>query len=196
MSQNNSFQDNFDICFVTANAGKLEEAKLFFGKFNIKSQKLDLQESQSFSQEEIVLAKARQAYEILGCPVVVDDTGIYFEDFNSFPGTFTKYVFKALGHNGIIKLLEGTSRKAFFRTLLCYTDGNKTKIFEGVLHGTISSTVSSKINPSLPLNSIFIPEGSNRPLSELSEKEAQKFSHRAKALERLSRYLLNGDKNG
>ena len=41
----------------------------------------------------VALEKAKIAYQIAKCPILVDDEGLYLEQYNNFPGPLTKYVF-------------------------------------------------------------------------------------------------------
>jgi len=44
-------------------------------------------------------------------PVLVTDTGIFIEALNGFPGVNTKFTFKRIGNEGLIKLLEGVNNR-------------------------------------------------------------------------------------
>ncbi len=175
--------------FITGNNSKFMEARLILGKRAEPVQKdIEIIEPKTSKQEEVVLEKARQAFQQLKAPVLVDDTGIYFEAYKDFPGTATKLVFQAIGFNGIARLLRGSKRGAYFRTLLCYKDSKTTKIFEGVWRGRITSKLSKRFNPEWEYNSIFIPEGFSKPLSEIPLEVRAKLSHRKKAFDKLVRF--------
>ncbi|MBU1849668.1 MAG: non-canonical purine NTP pyrophosphatase, partial [Nanoarchaeota archaeon] len=151
--------------------------------------KIQLSEPKTLSQYEVVKSKALQAYEKLKKPVIVDDTGIYFEEYKDFPGTHTKYLFKTIGFKGLQKLLFKAKKNAYFKTLICYKDKSTTKIFSGVWKGIITTNISSSFNPDWQYNSIFIPEGFKKTLSEISVDERIKHSHRRKALQKLMSWL-------
>ena len=178
-----------EIYYITGNKSKFDEAQLILNNVKLISLDLKTEELQTISQEEVVLKKAEQAFKALKKPVIVDDTGIFFSDYKDFPGTFTRTLFDCIGFKGVEKLLEGTSRKAYFKTLLCYKDEKVTKIFSGDWKGKIISEISKKFNPDWQYNSIFIPEDFSVPLSELSMEERAKHSHRKKALDKLAKYL-------
>jgi len=179
-----------EILFVTSNQSKFKEAECLLEKNNIAIKQIPmiLQEIQTTEQESIVLSKAKQAFALLKKPLIVDDTCLYLEQFSNFPGTLTKQVASDLGCKGILKLVEKKSRKAYFKTLVCYVDENETKIFEGITHGNISKQANEIKDQKMPINSIFIPKGAKKTNSELNEKK-EKFSHRIKALKKLSEYL-------
>ena len=127
------------IFFVTTNPNKLEEARKVLELSNLKIEPviLELPEVQHFSQEYVVTEKLKHAYKKLKKPVFVDDTGIYFSDYADFPGTMTKFVVNSLKLEGIMRLIDEGS-KAFFRTLVGFTDGKKTIICEGKLEGQLT----------------------------------------------------------
>ena len=126
-------------------------------------------------------------------PLIADDTAIYFQEYISFPGTFTKFVFNSIGFKGIEKLLKNKNRKAFFQTLICYTDGKDFKVFKGRWKGKIIKNINKNINrpfnPDWQYNNIFVPENYSIPLSEIPLEKRIKSSHRRKALKKLVKYL-------
>lgn len=176
-----------EIYFITGNQSKFNEAKsILQGSCVILMQKdIALAEPQSLDQEQVVIEKARQAFEKLQKPVIVDDTGIYFEEYENFPGTYTKLLFKTLGFKGIERLLNSGSRNAYFRTLICYKDAGMTKVFEGIWKGKIIQEVSKNFIPDWQYDSIFVPDGSGRPLAEMPMEERAAKSHRKQAFDKL-----------
>lgn len=166
-----------NLIFVTGNQKKLEEAKKILEPSRIKviGKELELEEPRSFDQTWVVLTKAKQAFDKLEKPLIVDDTAIYFEAYNNFPGTFTEYLFKAIGYEGILKLLEGKNKKAFVQSLICYIDSNQSRVFEGRLNGRITDKISDQKIPGLEFSSIFISEGCNRYLSEIYDIKGLEF---------------------
>lgn len=102
------------IVLITGNVGKLNEFKKYFGD-SITNMKIDLVEIQG-SPQEIVLAKLKQAYDIVnpaGTPldkirlVVVDDTSLCFDAHGgNLPGPFIKFYLEQLGADGLYKMIE------------------------------------------------------------------------------------------
>jgi XTP/dITP diphosphohydrolase len=172
------------IIFVTGNQSKLLDAQKTLGKsgLEIVGQKLDFEEKQSLDQEEIVKNKARQAYGMIKLPLFVDDTGFYLDSYPQFPGTITKIINKTLGLVGFIKLFE-EGQTAQFKTLVCFVDGKNEILVEGRLTGILTKKVSKNFNQDTPLNSIFIPDGYDKQLADLSEDVGN--LHRKRALEKL-----------
>ena len=92
------------IYFVSGNKGKLIEIQKFNENFGIDlaQAELDLLEPQATSLTYISKFKAVHAWKKLKKPLFVDDGGIFFEKYNNFPGTMSKYVAHGLGSEGII----------------------------------------------------------------------------------------------
>lgn len=87
---------------------------------------------------------------------------------------------------------KGEQRVAYFKTFLCLYNPNKTHYFEGVLKGRLAEKQMCEITPGIPLSSVFIPEGFDISLSQMSIEEKNKISHRGLALKKLNDYLKKG----
>ena len=179
------------ICLVTSNLGKIEEISNYLEKFGIKvvSEEVEIPEIGD-EQESIAKGKAKYAVERLKMPVIVEDTGIYFEAYKNFPGIRTKFVFQNIGYEGILKLLENKSRKVYFKTVIAHCElGKEPEIFVGVNHGKLAEDVRGTSHPKLPYDSIFIPDGEERTFAEMTKEEKAKYSARAKAAEEFAKWF-------
>ena len=136
-----------------------------------------------------VRSKAQAAYNILTEPVVADDTGVFFHAFNNFPGHLPKKVFNSIGFEGIMRKLEGHDRSASFKTILCYYTDFGPQFFEGEMKGRISEQVHSERVPDAPYERIFIPDGMDRAVSEMTFEGKQRISHRANATRKLADFI-------
>lgn len=115
------------IIFITGNKHKLEIAKAVLGLYDIEVTNIDLgvDEVQETDIEVIALKSAKEAADKLNMPVIKTDVGFSFEALNGFPGAFGKYVFKQLGTEGILKLLEDKeNRNAKSIEVLAYVNPN------------------------------------------------------------------------
>ncbi|MBI2676155.1 MAG: RdgB/HAM1 family non-canonical purine NTP pyrophosphatase [Candidatus Aenigmarchaeota archaeon] len=180
------------IHFASSNRGKIEEVTKHLKSFGIAvhGNRIEMPEISSDDLESIAKEKAKAASNIIGKPVIVEDTGLYFGACRDFPGTHPKFVFKGIGYEGIFRLLEGKSRKACFRTVVAYCEpGKEPKTFEGISRGEITEGVSGKPDPALPYDAVFMPESDNRTYSQMTKEEKAKTSHRAKALEAFARWF-------
>ncbi|RME54856.1 RdgB/HAM1 family non-canonical purine NTP pyrophosphatase [Candidatus Woesearchaeota archaeon] len=175
--------------FVTTNDHKFEEVRLMLEKHDIEllQSKIPIVEKKYDSEKEVSISKALAAVKQLNAPLIVEDTGIYFEEYNNFPGPNAHVVFSGIGFEGILRLLENKKRGAFFRTTIAYCKpGQMPVTFTGVCKGEIAEQVSDVIN--FDYDALFIPEGETRTFSEMSKQEKEQYSHRKKAVEEFLRW--------
>ncbi len=180
-----------NLSFVTSNRHKYEEVKSILSAFGIETEWVNEEYNEPGGDVDFVAGESsRILAERLGKPVCVDDTGVYFEAYPGFPGPHPKFVFDRIGYEGIMRLLDGKSRKAYFRTAVGYCEpGKKPVVFEGVMNCTIAGQVFDEDKDVMPYERIFIPEGKKGPLSSLSRDEKNRISHRYEAFRRLGEFL-------
>lgn len=149
--------------FVTGNSGKFSEVSGYVARYapyiEIEQSYFPLVEIQDDSQESIARHKASQAYEALKKPVLVDDSGIFFERYNQFPGVYTKFVYDSIGLEGLLRLTNPGDR-ATFRLVLVYQDAEGQQVFEGSCSGIIQHDSSYHTQPGFPYDALFRPDGS------------------------------------
>ncbi|MFD1642383.1 non-canonical purine NTP pyrophosphatase [Halohasta litorea] len=110
--------------YVTTNPGKLGEAREYLGDETITDYEYDYTEIQSESLETIAAEGAREAYREVGEPVVVDDSGLFIESFDGFPGPYSSYVEDKLSIETVWDLAQIVDdRAASFRCVMAYCDG-------------------------------------------------------------------------
>jgi len=181
------------VFFVTTNKGKAREVKkILKGRVKIVVKPIELHEDHSLSHEQIAVSKAKQAFERLRKPVVVDDTGFFVRGFKDFPGVKSKQVFQKLGLAGFMRKCGG--RKAFALTIAAYYDGKKMRLFKGVSKYTISKTASKKrLIEGFPYLSCAIPQGSTKRVADFSKSEMEAFlvrqNHRARAFNKFAKWF-------
>lgn len=161
------------ITFVTGNMSKINSARQILEPLGIEVDhiKMDTEEIQSDSTEEIAKHSAKEACDNLKIPVIKNDIGLYVEALNGFPGPYTHYVDDKLGEDGILKLLNGVeNRRAYFLEAIAYCEYGKEPItFISKTMGTISKRKSGKYGWSW--DSIFIPDGYNKTLGNYKDEE-------------------------
>lgn len=180
------------LIFATENKHKFEEIAAIFEEYDISLQqhKMELQEISSSSAREIALYKARQAFQELKQPLIVEDSAVYFTAFKDFPGTMPKRVYLSIGFPGLLKLLEGKKREACFLSTICFIESHDTyKFFEGKWEGRIIKKVIKPKADRMPYEKIFLPKGSKKAVVEMSREEKNDISHRAAAARALSEWL-------
>jgi len=181
-------QQSYDVFFASSNVHKYEEAEKILSEFGIKLDfyQTNLVEIQDDSLSKIALQKALDAYDKCKKPVIVEDDGLFIDSLSGFPGPFSSYVFKTIGNNGILKLVED-NRGAKFRAVIAYCDSNKKpKLFEYSISGKISKNLQGK---GWGYDPIFIPEKQNKTYAELAEKN--KISHRYESLKKFANWFKN-----
>jgi len=168
------------LAVVTGNPHKAGEVAAFFaGKVEIEHVSLEIPEYRDDEVGPIAREKARYAYETLNRPLIVDDTGFMIDALAGFPGPYAAYVFRTLGNEGILRLLEGApDRSAHFITVIAYADRDGIRLFEGRLDGTV--TTEPRGSGGFGYDPIFA--AGDRTLAELPLAEKNRFSHRARAL--------------
>ncbi len=104
-------------------------------------------------------------------------------------------MFQSLGYEGLLKLLAGKRRDAFFISCVGFCLPNhEPKVFDGRLDGRITMIPYHLDRDVMPYERIFVPKNSVRTISAMSREQKNKISHRAKAFEKLAMYL-NRHKN-
>lgn len=165
-----------NVTFITGNQGKADFLAKYLG-LEIAHQKVDVDEIQSLDPNVISEHKARQAYEIIGSPVLVEDVGLKFKALGNLPGPFIKWFELELDLGGICKLVDRLdSREAIGFISFCYFNGNQLKFFDGQIEGMIAEEPRGSNN--FGWDPIFIPNGAKHTLAEMEEEETKKYSLR------------------
>ncbi len=176
---------------VTGNKDKFKEISLVLKQFGINSVMRDMELYETGDTlEEIAMNKAKEAFKRIRKPLIVDDTGIFFSAYKNFPGIYAKRIYLSIGFEGLLKLLKGKTRKAYFKSAVCYFDG-KSKTFSGKLYGTIQKKIHSDrfSREKFPYDRIFIPDGFDKPISLMPLDKKIEFSHRAIAVRKFARWF-------
>ncbi|MGH9978256.1 MAG: RdgB/HAM1 family non-canonical purine NTP pyrophosphatase [Nitrososphaeraceae archaeon] len=179
------------VYFASSNSNKFGEIEPILSHYGIVSHfiKLSLQEIQSESLYRIAKAKSTNAFEYLQKPVIIEDDGFYISSLKGFPGQYSSFVFKTLGNQGLLKLMENKrDRKACFLSVMVYNDGHSLKMFTGKTQGILSRLATEG---GWGFDPIFIPKSSTKTLGELSQLNRKSaFSHRHKSIEKFSKWYL------
>ncbi|MEM1557122.1 MAG: XTP/dITP diphosphatase [Thermoproteota archaeon] len=180
------------VLFITGNRGKVIEAQRLLQRFGIMVEQadLDIVEPQAETLEEVVEKCAKEAWRMLDKSFIVEDSGLFINALNGFPGVYSSYVYEKIGCEGILRLLSGvTDRSAYFMTALAYGEPNgEIKIFKGRIDGEIA--LEKRGGSGFGYDPIFIPLGSNLTFAEMSVEEKNLFSHRARALKEFASWFL------
>lgn len=182
------------IAFVTTNKSKAEEindALKEYG-FCVEQIKADKREDKDADMETVAKCAAKELCEELKMPLIVEDTGLFFKAYDNFPGSQPKFVFKGIGYDGIFRLLDGKDRSAYFETVIAYCEPGKDPVcFDGKMHGQVSEEIFEPKSDYMPYDSIFVPEGKDKPICQIVIQEKGLFSQRGQATKKLGEYLKN-----
>ena len=176
-----------DVTFITGNQGKADYLAKYL-KFPVKHRKVDLDEIQSLDLKTVVEHKVRQAYDIVGSPVLVEDVALEFKALGRLPGTFIRFYVDEVPFETICRTLDGLSRDAMARAAFGYFDGSKITFFEGSLRGTIAA--HPKGENGYGWDKIFVPEGYKQTRAEMSEEDDKKTYLIMKPFDRLKTFLI------
>ena len=180
------------ITFITTNKHKFKEARNILKDFPIELEQLDMdyEENHDKGIEEIARGAAKKLADKLDKPVALEDTGLFFEAYNNFPGALPKFVINSIGFKGIFKLLDGESREAYFKTVAAFCEPcSEPVLFEGIMKGEITKKIYNENKDEMPYDKIFIPEGKTETISEMTLEEKNSFSQRAKAFKKFGEYI-------
>ena len=191
-----------ELIFATGNKGKLKEVQKIFENTNFKIISLyDLGEVPEIEEtgstfEENAFIKAEAIYNIHKMPVIADDSGLAVEQLNGEPGVYSaRYAGENCTYEDnnkkLIEILQqyDTPHKAKFICSAIYYDGITQIKAVGELPGEIISEYRG-IN-GFGYDPIFLPDGFDRTLAELTLEEKNKISHRAKAFKKLKELIEN-----
>lgn len=142
--------------------------------------------------EENSLIKAREGARLSGMLTLADDSGLCIEALNGAPGLYSARYAGTQDEKiaRILKELDGQeNRKAKF--VCCMTlvdkDGNTIHTTKGECHGQIIK--ERKGSNGFGYDPIFMPDGYDITLAEMSEDGKNKISHRGKALTQMLKFI-------
>lgn len=187
------------LLLCTTNPGKLAELRaLLPAGFDLLTPRdvgiKDELPEQGATLEENALQKAREGFLRSGLPSIADDTGLEVEELGGAPGVRSaRYAGeekdpRANMHKLLGELKEMTDRRARFRTVMAYVNGNEQRTFEGEVKGTI--TAAPRGTNGFGYDPVFQPEMSDLTFAEMDAARKNAISHRARAVRKLARFLV------
>ena len=174
------------IYFVTGNDGKFGEAKALLP--DLERLEIDLPEEQSLDARLVIGKKLEEARKRHEGALIVEDTSLYLNGLNGFPGPLIKWLLQAVKIEGIYDLCNKIhDRRAVARTVIGYDDGERAvEFFEGEVSGQI---VAPQGNEGFGWDQIFQPDGLNETFAEMGGEYKHEFSMRTQAFQKLREYL-------
>lgn len=177
--------------FATGNTHKVEQFERLLG-LPIEHRDIDLDEIQSRSSEEVIEHKVRQAYQVVKCPVFVDDFSFWFDDLNGLPGPFIKYFLQ--GDDALEKLCrlaDGlSSRRVTARAYFGYFDGEDLTIIYGELKGSIVMHPRGSAEYAIGTDFVFAVDGyGGKTRGELSQEQYDEVYRIVRATDNVTDFL-------
>jgi XTP/dITP diphosphohydrolase len=181
------------VIFATSNPHKVQEVQSVLQEYPITIKPLNIKgpEIQSGNLVDIAKYSVLWAVQQIKVPVFVEDTGLFIEALNGFPGTMASYVYTTIGTAGILKLLMSeTNRTAQFKSVIAYcSPRNEPKCFAGEVHGRVS--LREKGTKGFGFDALFIPrDGGGKTFGEMNVAEKNNHSHRARATKKFVQWLI------
>ena len=190
------------IVLASHNLDKAQEIQMLLGdQFNvITQQEFDIPpiEETGATFEENAVLKAKTVYDIIGLPVIGDDSGLEVVALNNQPGVYSSRFAgdHASDDDNINKLLRkmynipSEKRTARFKCVIAYIgtrSDDQPVFFEGEWAGYIVKERTGKNG--FGYDPIFMDLQYNLTAAELELEQKNKISHRGKAIQSLKFYL-------
>ena len=165
------------ITYVTGNWAKIASAKKALEPlgYEVDNIKMETPEIQAEDVTEVAKYSAKWASEKLNTAVLKNDSGLFVNGLNGFPGVYTHYVDDTIGEDGLLKLMEGMEdRSAYFKESIAYCEpGEEPIVFEGITKGRIATEKSGTYGWTWDF--VFIPDGEDKTLGCFPDEERWKF---------------------
>jgi len=172
---------------VSGNAGKLAEARRLWPE-GFDEAAIDLPEIQSLDLEEVLHAKADEAWRLMQKPLVVEETGLELAALSGFPGPLVKWMLAAVGAAGIARTARALGDpRATARCMLLYCDGRSRTTVQGSTSGVLLAEPRGA--GGFGWDSVFLAEGEDLTYGELTAERKDAIGHRGRAWRALRRAL-------
>lgn len=189
------------LIFASQNKGKTKEVKALFEGTGIEvysladlGNNIDVPET-GITFEENAFIKAKAIYDIYKEPVIADDSGLAIEQLDGRPGVYSA---RYSGENctyednnkKVISELENLPEPhlAKFISYAVFFDGKQKIDCVGELPGRI--ILESRGIEGFGYDPIFIPDGFEKTIAELTFDEKNKISHRKISFSQIKEELL------
>jgi len=185
------------VIVATHNKNKVKEISEILKDTNIELiSLLDLNDDEDIIEDgdtffDNAMIKAKHVSLKYNMPAIADDSGLEIYALNNEPGiNSSRYSGKGDYYNNlkVLKELEGVINRGarFITELIFYYPSGEYNRFSGIWKGNIG--YSMKGSNGFGYDPIFIPNGYDKTVAELSEEVKKNESHRAKALQSLKKH--------
>ncbi len=181
--------DKKTVWFMTENPDKFREAKsiLYTRGIQIRQLKRAKVEVQDSSLERIARFAVKTASVDRPGLLLVEDSGLFIDALGGFPGPFSSYVYKTIGLKGILDLMHGHRRSAYFQSSIAVGSAAlRPRAFTGIVRGSIAREIAG--NAGFGYDPIFVPEGFRETFGQTKAEFKNKYSHRARAFLKFAKW--------
>ncbi|MDD3718520.1 MAG: XTP/dITP diphosphatase [Actinomycetota bacterium] len=194
------------LALATGNRGKIREMRDLLAGLDIEVlARDDLEgwpalEEKGDTFEENAATKSLELSRWAGMPALADDSGLEVEALGGAPGVISARYAGAQGDDAaniarLLREMQGTppeKRKArFVCVLVLASPGGQTLEIRETCEGAI--TTAPRGEGGFGYDPVFVPDGMERTMAELSLEEKNAVSHRGRALRRLRALLVRGE---
>jgi XTP/dITP diphosphohydrolase len=139
----------------------------------------------------IVRDKALRAFAKIGHRIFVEQTCLYIDALNGFPGGLTQPFWDSLEADRFCELFgHGENCGLTASTWIGYCDGQRIHHFEGRIRGTVAA--APRGDRTFQWDCVFVPHGHERTFAEMGE-EKNEISMRRIALNAFAKHLRGND---
>ncbi len=191
--------------FATNNQHKVDEIRSIIGDqsdsyrieiLTLKEAGIEIDIPEPYDTlEENASGKSRTIYEMTGSNCFSEDTGLEVKALDGEPGVKSaRYAgdsrsFDANIEKLLVNLAAKQDRSARFRAVISLLIDGRETLFEGICEGRIIE--EKRGEQGFGYDPVFIPAGSVKTFGEMSMEEKTRYSHRARATEKLVAFLNN-----
>ena len=188
------------LVFASNNKHKIKEIKqLLPDNFEIVSLEEigcteDIPETADTIEGNAIL-KADYVTQKYNLPCFADDSGLEVDTLNGAPGVYSaRYAGDQKNDNDnieklLFELKHHKNRKAQFKTVIALNLNNEQLLFTGIIKGKIIS--DKRGTNGFGYDPVFVAENSDKTFAEITSKEKNEVSHRARAVKQLIDFLKN-----
>jgi len=175
--------------FISKNKHKIAEAVAILapGGVDVVPIHITIEELQIADAVAIVRDKAIKAFHRVGHPLFVEQTGLFIEALNGFPGGLTQVFWDTLEADRVSALFgQGNKTRVTAKTIIGYCDGKIVRHFSGEIEGRIAE--KPRGDRAFQWDCVFIPVGHSQTFAEMGEQK-NTISMRKLALDEFAKYL-------
>ena len=189
---------------ATNNPGKINEMREILPGFGIefmtrKDIGIDVEiEETGTTFHENALLKAKAICALSGLPSIADDSGLIVDALGGAPGVYTSSfggedLSDAERYNYLLQKLENKEQRGakFVCTIACAFPDGKVILAQGECCGRIA--VKSAGSGGFGYDPVFIADGYDKTMAQLTSDEKNAVSHRGAALREFARLFLESE---